>query len=538
MTQDASKGTANQAARNCYEAINIEKDYSGVPVLLDVSLRLHPGEVVGLVGHNGAGKSTFLKVLSGAHKQSGGELRIDGEPVSFSSPSDAIAKGVSTVYQELSLLPNLTVAQNAWLGRELRTPGRTLDKKAMKDATAKLVAEFGLDVQPDALVGTYPVAIRQLLEIAIACSRDTKYLLLDEPTTALEGDQVNVLLDYLGHLAKERNIGILIVNHKLDELYRVSDRIVALMNGKVVIDAPTAEVDRHAVVAAIAGAEYADKAIGAEGLQRRSVPDDGKITLQVHGLAGGLLKGVDLEARAGQILGIYGLAGAGRTETLRAIAGINPAAEGDILVDGEPYHAKTPSDAMKRGIAFLTEERKKDGIVPLMNSYQNAGLPVLERYTRAGMLNKAKMTADTAAILNQLDLKGDPGKPIVSLSGGNQQKVLLARALAQHPHILLLDEPSKGVDIGAKEEIHEILRKLAHEQGMTVVMVSSEEEEVLEVSDKILVFGEGRVLAGPYDVADMTASQLRRLAWGESDDRNAAPAQTSSPQTSSAQTAA
>lgn len=519
--RDTSSGVARAGSvRECYEAINIEKDYSGVPVLLDVSLRIHPGEVVGLVGHNGAGKSTFLKVLSGAHRSSGGELRLNGETVSFAGPSDAIGKGVSTVYQELSLLPNLTVAQNAWLGRERRTAVCTLDKRSMGRATAELVADFGLDVDPEALVGSYPVAVRQLLEIAIACSRDTKYLLLDEPTTALEGDQVNVLLGYLGNLAKERGIGILIVNHKLDELYQVSDRIVALMNGKVVIDAPTGEVDRHAVVTAIAGAEYADRAAGSGSYgPGHHAAAGGEVTLQVEGLRGGLLNDIGFTARAGQILGIYGLAGVGRTDTLRAIAGINPVEGGVMSVDGEPYHARIPADAMKHGIAFVTEERKKDGIVPLMDSYQNAGLPVLGRYTRAGMLDRGRMVADTAAILEQLDLKGDPSKPIVSLSGGNQQKVLLARALAQRPHILLLDEPSKGVDIGAKEEIHDILRRLAHEQGMTVVMVSSEEEEVLEVSDSILVFGEGRVLAGPCDAADMTASRLRRLAWGETDDK-------------------
>lgn len=517
------KDMSSSAARTgSYEAINISKDYAGVPVLVDVSLALHPGEVVGMVGHNGAGKSTFLRVLSGAHARSGGKLLLDGEPVEWRNPSDAIAHGVSTVYQELSLLPNLTVAQNAWLGRERRNAAHALDKKTMNDATRRLVEQFGLDAEPDRLVGDYPVATRQLLEIAIACSRDTKYLLLDEPTTALEGDQVNTLLDYLGQLAHARGIGILIVNHKLDELYRVCDRIVALMNGRAIIDAPAKQVDRHEVVVAIAGEQYADKAERAD--RERRIHEGSGVSLKVRRLRGGLLDGVNFDARAGQILGLYGLAGAGRSETLRAIAGIAPASEGVISVDGVDFLPRKPQDAMRHGIAFLTEERKFDGIVPLMDSYQNAALPVVRQFVRSGWLNKGRMRERMGAILDQLSLRGDPANPIESLSGGNQQKVLLARTLAQNPAILLLDEPSKGVDIGAKGEIHDILRDMAHGQGLTVVMVSSEEEEILEVSDRVLVFGDGHVIGGPYDVNALNAPRLRRLAWGERDEADAAGA--------------
>ncbi|WEV46878.1 sugar ABC transporter ATP-binding protein [Bifidobacterium sp. ESL0690] len=514
MTENSIEAQKNDMdSKKCYQAISIEKDYVGVPVLKGVSLTIHPGEIVGLVGHNGAGKSTLLRVLSGAHRQSGGSLRLDGAEVSFSDPSEAIEQGISTVYQELSLMPNLTVAQNMWLGREERNHGRLLDKKNMITKAKKVIGDFGLDVDVEKQVGSYSVATRQLLEIAIACSKNTRYLLLDEPTTSLEGDQVTSLMDYLKQLATTKNIGILIVNHKLDELYQVADRIVALMNGQVVIDAPTATVDRNAVVTAIAGVDYAKASEGAENATSEKKHSDGKTTLRVKHINGGILQDISFTAKSGQILGIYGLGGAGKSETLRAIAGIAPAKGGEIEVDGKPFAPKVPKDAMKRGIAFLTEERKKDGIVPLMSSYQNAGLPELKRYSKSGFLNKSKMRQDTGTILKQLGLKGAPENPVESLSGGNQQKVLLARALAQRPHILLLDEPSKGVDIGAKEEIHVILRSLAQQNDMTIVMVSSEEEEILDISDEVLVLGEGKVLAGPFPVGQVSQSQLRKLAW-------------------------
>lgn len=500
-----------------FEAIDIYKDYSGVPVLLGVSLTISPGEIVGLVGHNGAGKSTLLKVLSGAHKQSSGELRINGERVEFGSPSEAIGRGVSTVYQELSLLPNLTVAQNVWLGREKKKALAMLDMTAMRQGAQDLIDEFDLDVNIDRKVGDYPVAVRQMLEIAIASSRDTEYLLLDEPTTALEGDQIEELLKYIRKLADDRGIGVLIINHKLDELYGVADRITALMNGRVLLDAPAATIDRKAVIAAIAGAEHDSKADQRSGHEQQlGARPEPEVVMEVEDLRGDLLNGVSFAVRSGEILGIYGLGGSGRTETLRAIAGIAPARSGRVkLANGDSFLPKKPKDAMARSIAFLTEERKQDGIVPLMSTHMNVSLPVLEKFSHLTKMNTKEMSAASGELLDQMDLKGDPQAPIISLSGGNQQKALLARTLTQEPDIMLLDEPSKGVDIGAKSEIHRLLRKLAHEDGRAVVMVSSEEEEILDVSDRVLVFAEGRVIAGPIDVNELDVPTLRTLAWHE-----------------------
>lgn len=498
-------------SKECFEAIDIKKDYSGVPVLLGVSITLKPGEVVGLVGHNGAGKSTLLRVLSGAHQQSAGTIRIDGEEVEFGSPNDAIQRGVSTVYQELSLLPGLTVAQNIWLGRELKKSKFVLDHASMRKGAQQLLADFDLPIDIDRKVGSYPVATRQLLEIAIASSRKTRYLLLDEPTTALEGDQVSSLLSYIRKLADERHIGVLIINHKLDELYGVADRITALMNGRVLLDAPAASVDRKAVVAAIAGADYAEIDVN-----REAIVSDHETVMRVENLESSVLNGVSFEVRSAEILGIYGLGGSGRSETLRAIAGIAPARSGRVRIKDQPsFLPRTPSESIRHGIAFLTEERKSDGMVPQMSAYLNTSLPVLERFSRASRLNFQEMFEASDVILRPLKLKGDPNGSMTALSGGNQQKVLIARTLMQNPDVMLLDEPSKGVDIGAKSEIHALLRKLAHVDGKAIVMVTSEEEEILDVADRVLVFSGGRVVAGPIGVSELDVPTLRTLAWRE-----------------------
>lgn len=489
-------------------AEQITKSYGPVQVLKGVSFSMKPGEVVGFVGHNGAGKSTLLKVFSGAHQADGGELWLNGKRVSFTSPQESIAAGVSTVYQELSLLPNLTVTQNVWLGRELTGP-TGLRTAQMREEAQKIVDRFNLDVDVDRKVGAYPVATRQMLEIAIAVSRDTKCLLLDEPTTALEGEQITELMTYLRKLADEEGIGILLVNHKLDELYTVADRILALLDGQIVIDAPTSTVERNAVIRAIAG-EEADLT----QMEKGAVPLEERVpTIFVEDLKNKALKGVSFDAAPGRVLGIYGLAGSGRSETLRAIAGIDRIYSGSIKMNHEAFSPRNPADSMAHGIAFLTEERKFDGIIPQMDSVKNTSLPILKRFSNFSVINKPKLDEYAESLLKSLRLRGDARAPITSLSGGNQQKVLLARILAQQPRILLLDEPTKGVDIGVKMEIHQVLRDLAHVENLVVIVVSSEEEEILDVSDEVLVFAGGKVASELMPASTLTVSNLRHMAW-------------------------
>lgn len=493
-----------------FRATDITKSFAGVPALAGVSFVLRPGEVIGLVGHNGAGKSTLLKVLSGAHRHDGGTLLLDGQEVSFASPADALAKGVATVYQELSLLPNLTVTENVFLGRELSGPSG-LRSAEMRRRTEELLRAFGLQVDPDTKLERLPVATRQLLEIAIATTKDTRYLLLDEPTTSLEGEQVDRLLDYIKDLVRSNGIGILLVDHKLDELYRVCDRIVALVDGKVCLDVDAREVPHEEVVAAIVGEEAA-----------RSTPESvtplprvaaAASSVRVRALSGPALNGVDLEARAGEVLGLYGLVGSGRTELMRTLLGVEPMTAGEITVDGTRYVPKGPAEAMRHGLVYLTEERKIDGIVPQMNGVRNAALPVLRRFTRGGWLSPRRLRRGVAPVLDQLHIRGNVDGPIVSLSGGNQQKVLLGRAIAQQPRVLMLDEPTKGVDIGVKSEIHRILKRMAHTDGVTLLVASSEEEEILEVSDRVVVFAGGRNVSEALPVEELSPQTLRRLAW-------------------------
>lgn len=493
------------------EVDDITKSYGPVSVLKGVSFSVAPGEVIGFVGHNGAGKSTLLKVVSGAHHASGGRLRLNGEEVSFSSPQEAIAAGISTVYQELSLLPNLTVTQNVWLGQELSGP-TGLKLNEMREGAKALVDKFGLDVDVDRKVGAYPVATRQRLEIAIAASRDTKCLLLDEPTTSLEGEQVVELMTYLRGLADQEGIGIVLVNHKLDELYSVADRVVALMDGRIVLDEDVATVNRDDVITAIAG----EGALDVDA--RDDVVDLGPRVpwFFARDLKNRHLKGATFDAARGRVLGIYGLSGSGRSEALRAIAGVDRLTTGSVSVGDLTFTPKNPEASIRNGIAFLTEERKQDGIVAQMDSVMNAALPILPRFSKATVIDKAGLQKYVTRLLEFLKLRGDPQAPITSLSGGNQQKVLLARVLGQEPRVLLLDEPTKGVDIGVKAEIHQVLRKLAHEEDLVVIMVSSEEEEILEVSDEVIVFANGKVVCGPSSVDDVTVASLRQTAWGNS----------------------
>lgn len=498
------------------KAVGIRKLFAGVPALDGVDLTVTPGRVTGLVGHNGAGKSTLLKVLSGAYQPDGGELTIGDQNVSFANPAAAIDHGISTVYQELSLLPNLTVTENTFLGREVRSRG-VLAKRAMRTSTQELIEKFGIEAHAGRKVGEYPVATRQLLEIAIATSRNARFLLLDEPTTSLEGEQVESLLSVVKHLASEEGLGIVFINHKLDELFQVSDEVVALVDGRVQIQGSTDQVNRREVIRAIAGADIEDAEqdlSGAAELAAASTEGQhGGVALEVEHLRTNELADVSIVAREGRVLGIYGLVGSGRTEFLRTLVGLYRVESGSIRLFGEPYVPKGPADAQNHGVVYLTEERKVDGIVPGLNSLTNVSLPILRQHTRFGLLDRRGMRTQALELLSTLAIRGDVAAPVVQLSGGNQQKVLIARAIAQQPRVLLLDEPTKGVDLGVKAELHALLRQLAHHSGLAVIVVSSEEEEVLEVADDVVTFAAGTCAGSSVPAANLTVTELRHAAW-------------------------
>lgn len=507
MAQTATERTAGAA--NALTVRGIDKRYAGVSVLRGVSVAVKPGEVVGLVGHNGAGKSTLMRMISGADRPDGGSISVDGVERRFSSPSDAHQAGIATVYQELSLLPNLTVAQNAFLGDE-RTRGPFLERAEMRRATKELTDSFGLEIDPDRKVREYPVATRQLLEVAIATSRGARYLMLDEPTTSLEGAQVDRFLEIVRSLAAQ-GLGIILVDHKLDELYAVATRIVALVEGEVRIDAPIDKIGRDEVIESIAG-----HATEHTAPRERSVPSvgiDAPPSLRVTGLRTKQLASVTLEARAGRVLGLYGLVGSGRTEFMRTLLGLDSIIAGTIELDGSRYRPTSPGRARRSGIAYVTEERKIDGIVPQLDAGMNVMLPVLTEFTRAGFLDRRRIGVEAKKWMDDLSVRGSRSAPVERLSGGNQQKVLLARALAEHPRVLLLDEPTKGVDLGVKAQIHRMIVQLAHENGLTVVVVSSEEDEICEVADDVLIFSHGATSGNLLSAGDVSPTSLRTAAW-------------------------
>jgi ABC-type sugar transport system ATPase subunit len=500
-----SSGTSGLSLRE------VRRYFGDTHALDGVTIDIRPGSLTALVGHNGAGKSTLLRILSGADQPDSGELLLDGEPIVFRNPHDALERGVSAVYQELSMVPALSVAQNIFLGHE-RTSGVFLDRKAMHARATELLERFDIPVDAGTPIGELPVAQRQLIEVASAVNRNARFLLLDEPTTALEARQVDKLLSTVTSIARAENLGVLLIDHKLDEVFAHSDYIVGLANGKRILDGPTAELTRQDVVDTIVGGHFDEAATGRT--QHETKPFGGSV-VAVSNLTTARLTDVNVEAREGEVVALYGLMGAGRTSFLRTIAGLHPVTGGAVEVGGRSYAPKSVRAAQRAGIAYVSEERKIDGIIPNLGVYDNVGISVLDRYSSAGFIDRKKVRKAAAEKLDTMRTHGDLSKTIVALSGGNQQKALLARAFLQEPRLLLLDEPTKGVDIGAKAEIHTLIRRLARETGTAVIVVTSEEEEALTLPDSIYIFQDGTCTGERLDPADLTIADLKRLAWLE-----------------------
>jgi ABC-type sugar transport system ATPase subunit len=503
------------AVKDKLEAIGVTKVFGDFTALDGVSLAITPGEIHGLIGHNGAGKSTLLRVFAGAVRPERGHLRISGRNVAFDGPADAIKAGISTVYQELSLLPNLTITENTFLGAEQTTAG-ALRRRAMERETRELLERFQLDIDPLTKLGDLSIALRQLVEIAVAVHRNVRFLLLDEPTASLEIAQIQRLLEWLPNLARQEQVGILLIGHKLNEMLAVSDRVTALIDGRVALSKAVNAVTRADLIAAITGKTGQEELRGVEGVQATVTAKPPKPALVVRNLQTVYLPRVDLTAGAGRVLGLYGLVGSGRSRFLRSLIGLEPVVAGSISVFDRPFRPKDPRHAAQHGVILVTEDRKRDGFIPQLDARLNVALPVLKDFVKFEWLRRGLMRRDTSRALQDVAVRGNIDGPMVRLSGGNQQKVLFARAIRQQPKLLLLDEPTKGVDIGAKGEIHRIIRRLAEGNGeVVIVVVSSEEEEILAVADDIVVFRAGTCDGTIYDPAILGArdGSLRSLAW-------------------------
>jgi rhamnose transport system ATP-binding protein len=461
--------------------------FGATQALDDVSLELRPGEIHGLVGENGAGKSTLVKILAGVHQPDAGSVGLDGEPVVLHGPAQARELGIAVVHQEPRLFPDLTVAENVFLGHAPRGPVGTIDWGAMRRASSSIFAGLGVRMDPGAIVRGLSMADQQLIEIAKALSIEARVLILDEPTASLSVHEVERLFAIVRQ-TRDRGVAVLFVSHRLDEVFELCDRATVLRDGKHVVTAATkdltpADLIRHMVGRAVSLFPKVESPIG-------------DVLLQVDGLARGeAFRDVSFTVRAGEILGLAGLVGAGRTEVARVLFGVDRADAGEIRLAGEPVSFNSPSAALAAGIAYVPEDRHQDGLVLDFPIGSNVTLPILPRLFPRLFIGGSKERAIGKRYIDQLRIRATGVDQLASaLSGGNQQKVVLAKWLASEPRVLILDEPTRGIDIGAKVEVHRIISELAA-SGLAIMLISSDLPEVLAMSDRILVLHEGAVTA-------------------------------------------
>ena len=474
----------------------ITKVFSGVKALDNVDLTLLSGEVHSLVGENGAGKSTLIKVMTGAYNRDGGEMHLEGKAVNFRSPEEAQHAGLVAVYQEVNLLMFRTVAENIFLGREPRRFG-FVDWAQMNKQTGELLQNLGLNINPKAELGTLNIALRQMVAIARGVSLGAKVLVLDEPTSSLTEKEVGILFDVIRRL-KAQGTSIVYISHRFDELYAVCDKVTVLRDGKLVGTRPLEGLERIDLVCMMLGRqreELEKKGATAFGEFHAATPESVPLLKAENLTRGRRLRNVSLEARHGEILGMAGLLGSGRTDVARAVFGADRAESGKVWLNGEQIDIDSPNDAIKAGIAFLSEDRKAEGIIPEWSVRENLTLAVLPQLAQMGIVSRARQNEIVDKFMKRLGIKASSmEQKIRELSGGNQQKVLLARWLCNNPKFLLLDEPTRGIDLGAKAEIQKLISELANE-GLGVLMISSELEELVESSNRVVVMRDGELVA-------------------------------------------
>ena len=473
----------------------ITKVFSGVTALDRVDFQLERGEVHSLVGENGAGKSTLIKIMTGAYRRDGGQVFLEGKPVDFRSPEDAQHAGVVAVYQEVNLLAYRTVAENIYLGREPRRFGM-IDWQRMNRDAAALLGRLGLEIEPSAPLGSLNIALRQMVAIARGVSFGAKVVVLDEPTSSLTEHEVSILYDVIRRL-KAEGTGVVYISHRFDELYTVCDRVTILRDGKLVGTRPLAGLERIDLVCLMLGKQREELRQGTTAFGAHHEPPKEEVPLlRAENLTRGRkLDHVSLAVGRGEIVGMAGLLGSGRTETARAIFGADPVETGQVQLEGRPLKLGGPNDAIDAGLAFLSEDRKAEGIIPELSVRENLTLAALPALTKLGVVSRQKQNEIVARYMKRLGIKAaNADQKIRELSGGNQQKVLLARWLCKNPKFLILDEPTRGIDVGAKGEIQALVNELA-ESGLGVLMISSELEELVEGSARVVVMRDGQCVA-------------------------------------------
>ena len=485
----------------------LSKRFPGVRALHEVRFDVMPGEVHALMGENGAGKSTLMKILAGVYTRDSGEMLFDGKPVDFTSPGEAQALGIGIIHQELQLMNHLTVAQNIFIGREPRKlMGLLLDEDKLNRDARDILARMHVNLDPRTVVGTLTVASQQMVEIAKALSFDSRVLIMDEPTSALNDAEIAELFRIIRQL-KERGVGIVYISHKMDELKQIADRVTVLRDGEYVATVDAHETSVETIIGMMVGRTLTDLTSFLGGAHQ------GEVALDVRHLnAGPLVRDVSFTLHRGEILGFAGLMGAGRTEVARAVFGADPVESGEIFIKGAKVSIKKPSDAVKRGIGYLSEDRKRFGLATGMDVESNIVMSNLGNFLSGRVfLRRAKIRKRAAHFIKLLGIRTpSPVQPVRLLSGGNQQKIVIAKWLERDCDVLFFDEPTRGIDVGAKSEIYKLLRSLA-QQGKAIVMISSELPEVLRMSDRIVVMCEGRI-TGELSSSEATQERIMQLA--------------------------
>jgi galactofuranose transport system ATP-binding protein len=491
----------------------ITKEFPGVVALDGASLRVAPGEVHAIIGQNGAGKSTLIKILNGAYRRDGGTILLGGQSVDFHNPLEAQLAGVSTIYQEINLVPYRSVAENIFMGREPRRWG-FLDRGKMNRDAQAVLERLGVHIDVQRPLSSLNIALQQMVAIARAISTDAHIVIMDEPTSSLDDREVEVLFTVIRGL-KANGIAVIYISHRLDELYAVCDRVTIMRDGKTIDERPIAGASKVELVARMLGKEIGEvRRSGVTGFEHRGERPAGEVLVEATDLQGARLDGASVTVRSGEIVGLAGLLGSGRTEVARAVFGADPA-NGDLRVRGKPARWKSPRDAIRAGFGLCSEDRKADGIIPHMSVRENLTLAALPALSRHGIVDRAEQRKIVDRFIDRLGIKtAGPEQTIRELSGGNQQKVLLARWLCLNPSLLLLDEPTRGIDVGAKAEIQGLIDELA-DNGLGVLMISSELEEITEGADRVVVLREGRTVA-EFDHADVSQDTvMHAMAHGE-----------------------
>lgn len=482
----------------------IQKYFPGVHALNNCSFELFKGEVHALVGENGAGKSTMMKVLTGLYQKDGGTITFKGNVVDIRNPKHAQDMGIGIIHQELNMLPHLTVAENIFIGREHKI-GPFIDIKKTNNEARKLLESLKINIDPETRIQDLTVAKQQMVEIAKALSFKSQVLIMDEPTAALTDSEIESLFRFITQL-KAQGVGIVYISHRLEELKKITDRITTMRDGQYISTVKTADVSIPQIIQMMVG-----RVIYEEPKTHSMVPVDSPVSLEVKNLNSKQVKDVSFQLKKGEILGIAGLMGAGRTETARLIFGADPMTSGEIYINGQKVEIKSPYDAVNHGIGYLSEDRKRFGLALGLSVSDNSVLSSLEKFSSLSVVDDKRVNSVTNEYVKKINIKTPSTTQLVkNLSGGNQQKVVLAKWLIKNCSILIFDEPTRGIDVGAKSEIYKLMNDLVHE-GKSIIMISSEMPELLRMSDRVAVMCEGR-LTGTLDIGEATQERIMTLA--------------------------